>query len=419
MNRPFEKAHEGQADALLAALNHGNPAKRQAAIDAIPRSGARLLVNPQAGLNVRGPSGIPAPPADDSAVTAAELLELGLRVLLRDVPLREINNHPIAIRGAETLAQFGEAARSVLVAPGPDGLFRMNAQRRGDRIGALIARPVPTGWGAPIRFDARRRQGEYGWTEETWRELQLGDLPNPQWLSPGPVPMTSGRDVASLADQDPPITIPEYVGRQLLAANAPRSSRYPARPNEVGFVSYAGPVSIQCAIGAAAEPAAAMAWRVKWIDHRRARPEEMWPRAAAGDLHPDFLRLGGWIVEMVGRYLSMSYAAGCPIHSDSPSGHAVFAGVGFTVLKALFADGPVPSLGVANLHAELDTMAWHQSDGRCWAGIHSMFSIREGLLLGQRYAIEYLNRQAKKSPEVLGSVSFLGFDGHPVSLPGS
>lgn len=420
MNRTFEKGHLSQAEALRLALREANPARRQAAINAVVRSGSRLLVNPQAGLGIKGPSGMAELPADTSAQTAVELLELGLRHLLQDVPLQSLNNHPDAIRGAETLAQFCSAARSVLAVPGPDGLFRLNSQRRGDRIGVLVNRPVPTGWGAPIRFDARRRLGNYGATEVTWRELQRGNIPEPQQIAPGPVPMSTGRDIASLVELDPPITIPEYVSRQLLAANAPRSTRCPARPNEMGFVSYAGPAHIQCAIGAAAWPAAQMGWRVKWVDHRRQRPEEMWPRAVAGELHPDFLRLGQWIVDRVGRFLPMPYAAGCPLHSDNPSGHALFAGVGFTLLKAWFSDGPVPALNIAsNLHAELDLMAWHQSDGRSWARIHSIHSIREGLLLGQRYAIEWLNREARESPEVLGPVSFMGFNGVTVNLRGS
>lgn len=419
MNKPFEKGHLGQADALRLALREGNATKRQAAIDAIPLSGTRKLVNPQAGLNATGPSGMAELPADTSAQTAVELLELGLRHLLQDVPLQSLNNHPDAIRGAETLARFGDAARTVLVVPGPDGLFRMNAQRRGCRVGVLVNRPIPNGWGTPSSFAARRRLGDYGATEATWRELQRGVIPEPQRLASYPIPLVTGRDVASLVDQDPPITISEYVGRQLVAANAPRSSRYPVRPTEQGFITYAGPFDIQASIAAAAAPAVEMAWRVKWVDHRRARPEELWPRAVAGELHPQFLALGQWIVDRVGRFLPMPYAAGSPIHSDSPSGHAVFAGAGFTVLKAFFADGPVPSLGVSSLHAELDTMAWHTSDGRCWAKIHSLYAIREGLMLGQRYAIDYLNRQAKESAQLLGATSFLGFDGVQVNLKGS
>lgn len=418
-NQPFRKGFDPTALNRVLLITPRD--RRQAAMDALQRTGTRLLINPQAGLmeRPRQPE-LPPPPTDDSPETAAELVEIGVAALLRDVPLSELNQHPDAIRGAATLAAIGAGPSAQLCAAhGVDGLLRLNAARRGDRVGRLILRPVPSGWGDPISFAARRRLGSYGDTAETWAELQRGNVPVPQRLAETSTAITTGRDVASLVDQDPPITLPEYVGRQLLAAKAPPSSRFPARPNEAPFVTGAGPLDIQCAIGEASAPAMRSAWAMKWIHFRRQRPEELWPRACRGELSPVFLQHAGWLAQRLGAYLPMAYAAGSPIHSDDPSGHAVLAGVGFTLLKAWFGDGPVPSLAVETLHPELDAMAWHMAAGRLWAGIHSPSSLRRGLMLGQRYALEHLARQAKDSPQPLGAATFTGFNGVMVSVAGT
>jgi hypothetical protein len=414
MNTPFGKAHD--AGALQAALALTDPVARQAALNAMVLPGPRKLVSPQAGLNVTEESPLPGSPADTTARTAAELAELALMVALRDVPLAELGAHPIAIRGAEMLKQFG--INRMLYGEGPDGLFRMNAARVGaDRIGKLLAAPIPSGWGKPFSFEAYRRLGSYGATEADWVALQAGRVPRPQQLSPEPVPMSTGRDVASLAHQDAPIMIGDCVLRILVQHQAPYSARVAPGRNEQPFVDAGGLVELQCANGIAALPAAEMGWRLKFADFRRQRPEELWRRAVRGELHESFLRLAGWLVELVGPFLPMVYAEGSPLHSDDPSGHAIFAGVWATIGKANFADGSVPSLGIAsNLHAEIDLMAWHATGGRAWAGIHTRRSLTAGLRIGELQALRYLQAQKARSPRPLGTTSFVGVDGKLITV---
>jgi hypothetical protein len=311
----------------------------------------------------------------------------------------------------------------VLAAPGPDGLFRLNASQPGtDRIGRLVLAPIPLGWGE-ASFHARRRQGDYVANEQAWQALQAGrapgsvpELPQQQPHSI-PVPMTTGRDVASLAHQDLPIQIPELVANQLLWAGAPRSSRFPSLPNEAGFIDYGGNFDTICAINSC-RSAARATWFAK-SQQERARPHELWRDAVSGRLHSAIKEHAGWLLELVGEYLTMAYAEGSPVHSDNPSGHSFFAGFGFTILKAYFADGPVPSLGITSLHAELDLFAWHMAVGRSWAGIHSIASLRAGLAWGKKAAVIYLYSLNAEATQQLSPTTFTGFFGEKITVMGS
>lgn len=414
-NVPFTKGIKDPA-ALLAAQQIRDRNARQEAINALaPNAGPRRIVGLQSGQTVTDPSPLPGTPADDSPRTAAELAELGLMALLRDVPLAELNTHPVAIRGAEMLRQFGVSR--MLHGEGPNGLFRLNNVRVGaDRVGKLVQASIPTGWGEPFSFKAYRRLGAYGTTEAEWRALQSGTVPRQQEKSPAPVPMSTGRDVASLAHEDAPIHIGDCVLRLLLIHKAPYSTRMPAGPSEQPQVDPGGMADLTCANAAATMPAAMMGGALKWNDYRRARPEELWPRAARGELHESFLRLAGWIVEQVGPYLPLGYAEGSPTHSDDPSWHSVFAGVWMTVAKAWFADGPVPSLGITYLHEEIDLLGWHQAVGRSWGGIHSRKSLSGGLRLGELHALEFLREQSAHGPRPLGLTTFIGVDGKPITV---
>jgi hypothetical protein len=412
----FSKGHDPAA--LNAALAIKDRNQRQEAVNKLTLKGGRKLVSPQAGVMVTGDPPVTGSPENKSQRTAAELAELGLRYLLRDVRLDELATHPDAIRGAQMLADFG--IPRMVYGEGPDGLFRMNGERVGaDRVGRLSQAWIPTGWGEPFTFKSYRRLGAYGVTEAEWKALQDGNIPRRQEMSASTVPISTGRDIASLAHQDPPISIGDCVTRILLAHNAPFSSRAPLTTNEQAFVSPGGVWELQCANGIAALPAGQVGWRLKFRDNRRARPEELWPMAVRGELNESFLRLAGWIVDRVGQYLPMAYAEGCPLHSDDPSGHAISAGVWITICKAWFADGPVPSLSIQRLHEEIDLMGWHQTDGRAWAGIHTRRSLTAGLRIGEQHALAYLRQQNATSPQPLGATSFIGVDGKLIELEGT
>ncbi len=387
----------------------------------------RPLGDPQAGVG-----GFQAPtamdryriPDDGSLEHAGDLVAVAGMSLLRDVPLAQLGTHPIAQRLAATLTAMGALGTpGVLVAPVPDGLFRLNASQVGtDRVGRLVLAPIPLGW-SEASFNARRRYGDYVGTEAAWQALEAGRPPGSVRELPrqhphgAAVPMTIGRDIASLAHQDWPIQIPELVACQLLWASAARSSRFPALLNEAGFIDYGGAFDTICAVNSC-RAAARSTWFAK-ISQERARPHELWRDAIAGRLHPAIQQHAGWLLELVREYLTMAYAEGSPVHSDNLSGHAFFAGWGFTILKAYFADGPVPSLGITSLHSELTTFAWHMAAGRSWAGIHTIASLRAGLAWGEQAAVSHLATLATESTQRLGQTTFTGFFGNMVTVPGN
>lgn len=429
---PFTK---GISDpAALAAANRPSlsPSARQSALNALPRPGALQWVDPQAGILNSSISPISPPPALNSPELAADLFEVAAIGLLADVPLDQWANHPIALKAAKTLGGFpyGILSADLCRLHGTDGLARLNATRRpADRVGSLLREPIPIAWGAPSSFAARRREGWYLTSEQSWRAAQQGGIPGQHPNLPaqrfGPISqITTGRDLASLVQSDPPGSISLAVAQQLQAARARRSSRFPAGTNDVGFVGRLQAVEINNCIGSVLMQAFRLGWRQKWIDYNFERPEELWPLAAAGSFHPLLLQLGGWIFDEIHqrhgdrRFLPQIYAGGCPCHPDWPSGHAIEAGVGATILKATFADGPLtlPSgVRIASAHEAIDTAMWNLALGRSIAGIHTMGSLRQGMLLGQSVAIDYLNNQWR-DPYVTAPVSFLDVTGWMITV---
>ncbi len=395
--------------AVTAALAQPTIEGLQRAFATLSR-GARLLVDPRASL---GPAQVQRQPmpalVSYSAITAAEILEVGLMALLRDRSLADLSPDP---EHAGVLHSIAPTA----FPRDPAGLFRLHAVDRSPRVGQLLTRPVPTGW-STIGFTPRMREGAYGGNAADWTAWEAGSIPVSQQLGSGTSLTVSGRWLASLVHQDAPFLIPLLVSQQLLAAKAPLSNRFPVLPNEAPFVAGGGAMALQCAIAAPCQAAMRDAWRYKW-SLNRPRPDQLWRLVMEGNLHPDFLAKGRPIIDLIGPYLSSTYAEGAPIHSDYPSGHAVLAGVGFTVLKAWFANGPVPALGITSLHAELDLMAWHMAVGRSWAGIHTRSSLLAGLALGEAHTVAHLNalRLAEHPAQMVRETRIFGFNGQELRV---
>lgn len=418
--KPFAKGHDPIA--LGFALQIDDRKARQAAINAVPLRGRRKLISPSSGWKTHPTTapGVGLPPEDESLQTAEELAEVAGALLLLDTPLDNgvMGKNADAMRLADTLLALGGTC---LVEPRPGGLFRINSQRLGGRVPSFLGLGYPTGWGPRGSYQPLERMGLYGSTRSEWEALQAGNIPTPQALGPTMALFHTFRSWASLVDNDPPVTLPETIGRELIlrlgqAAGTAPSARFMSLPTEAGFVDYGGLVWLQGSIGQASHTAMQEAWGLKWL-YRRQRPEELWPRAVAGELHPAFLQHAGWLVERLGGYLPSTYAAASPLHPDWPSGHAVLAGVGFTLLKGAFADQPYN--GAGSLHRELDLAAWVMAFGRTAAGIHTRSSLTAGLMLGQHHAIQLLNQQAAASTQPLGDTVILGFDGQLVTIKGT
>jgi hypothetical protein len=139
------------------------------------------------------------------------------------------------------------------------------------------------------------------------------------------------------------------------------------------------------------------------------------------------------VFSATGSYLlPMAYPVGSPLHPSYPAAHAVTAGAGITVLKALFNEsfvipGPVtpsddglslaPYTGASlTLGGELNKLASNIALGRNAAGVHYRSDGVEGIKLGEAIAISILRDTATLYNEVFPGFSFTKYDGTPVTI---
>lgn len=403
MNLVFSKGYDGYGLQQLLALPFADMTKRLAAFHIW---GPRKIVNPRAGFRRTDTSldaTVPAPPADDSRETAGELLEVAAMQWLIDQDIDSLDSHPDARRIAEILGAFP----GILTRPGVGGMFRYGPGDLGRRTSALLWQSIPTGWNR-VSFEPLIRSGRYGATPAAYEALQLGQVSERQQFEQQR--RWSGRALASLVHQDQPYLIPLFVACQLLGSGARLSSRFPAMIAEAPFVTGGGVLALQCALATVTEQAMRSCWAVKF-QRGRERPERLWREGVQGNLHRDFLEIGGWLVQQTGNYLPMTYAEGSPLHPDYPSGHATIAGACAGILLAWFADGPLPALEITSVHDEIRQMMWALAVGRSWAGIHSRSSLLTGLQLGMAHSVSFLRNLKARTPEPLGAASFAAFDG--------
>ena len=229
-----------------------------------------------------------------------------------------------------------------------------------------------------------------------------------------------------------------------------------------------GPLYVEKKLLEVTEHAQKAAWHKKWNVHRRLRPEEYGGRLHAvknGDLPtavdypvPENLATAEAVERTEREFgtalLPQAYAEGSPVHPSYPAGHSVVAGAGVTLLKALF-DGDyvfastekvVPNadgtelLTAADLtetrtggveyepgifdeltvRGELNKLAANMALGRNWGGIHYRSDGIEGLRLGERAAIAFVEDQLTLAPgteEV--TLTLETFDGEERRLTGT
>ena len=117
------------------------------------------------------------------------------------------------------------------------------------------------------------------------------------------------------------------------------------------------------------------------------------------------------------------------MHPAYPSGHAVFAGAGATVLKAFFNEAfvipsPVvassdgltldPYPGTLTVGNELNKLASNIALGRDATGVHWRTDGGEGLRLGEAAAIAMLQDLRRTYHEPFDGFTFTKFDGTPI-----
>ena len=382
---------------LLKALCSG----KQSDFNAIKRAtGASKLVNPQGscmfsleGLD-SGSSCIPRFPRISTPEAAAELIELYLMALCRDVHFSDygtglqtdattLGTGSLTNNAASVLQDLGSAYSG----PRVNGVVNASVLFRNNSYGSLIGpytsqfllKPVPTvftpGLGTEtlaqgvfvqmhqLRPIASTR--EFGVSFADFVAIQNGTVPQKYIASDYNAIdkrfAIDGRDMASYVHWDT-IYEPYYNAVTiLLGARAPLAPTCPYATttitNEVAKVSM-GDFDLYGMVGAVAEESVKAAWAQKWRAYRTLRPDAFGglvqnvKSTGSNPYHLDeslFAPHAGIDVlaliqakntqQGAATYLlSQVYPEGSPGHPSYPSGHAAIAGACVTVIKAVFND---------------------------------------------------------------------------------
>src|SRR5215472_10498903 len=287
----------------------------------------------------------------------------------------------------------------------------------------------------------------------------------PTTADPTPRFIRSGRDMGQQANQDSIYSI--YFRAAIILQNlgVPISANSPyANDTRInGFNTFSSAWLFNL-IGAA-QDTEAQAFYQKWYVHRKLRPEAMGNLVDGikngrfslnPSLHADLLNSP--VLPLIntrnqqlntkrGRpndetnlyFLPQQSGGGSPSHPDPPAGHAFTAGVGVTLLKAVFDVGtpgnarawPVQAVeasedGLTLLNnsssltvlGELNKLAFNIAEGRNWLGIHTRVGGNYlGLTSGESVAISLLTDLGFTYPEAtFNGFTLTKFDGTVVTV---
>ncbi len=448
-SKTLRKNHLGEVDptsynSMIRACESG----RNADFEAILRGGSVRLKNPAgaygfqfAGLD-QSQFAIPPAPRFDSAVAAAEMVELYWQSLTRDIPFSDYPSNPLI---AEACAELGRPPSNVFRGPAGGALT-------GPYVSQFLLQPVRFG---TVVSDARQNTAMPGvdyltqWGD--WFALQIGENKGlPVQLDPGPPRhIRNGRDLAHYVHFDGTYS-PFYQALWSLlsygAAAYTENNPFLWSGAQEPYLHFGPPDALDF-VARAAKPAIQAAWWQKWMVHRRLRPEEFGGRVyqnleqvTAYPIHPDVIGSKAlrrsrekWGTGL----LAQAYPEGCPPHSAYPSGHATVSGACATMLKAFFRESfviPNPVVATADglglepwtgapltIGGELDKLAYNIGAGRNFAGIHWRSDMEEGVKLGEQVATELLRDVATGYDlEDFGGFRFSRMDGsNAVISPGS
>ncbi len=438
--------------AYLAAIRTG----KRADFDNLMMGGTTPLVDPQAGLaydlETCDPSQNSIPVFDTLSTPgfAAQMIETYWLALTRDVPFSQWGSDPtIAAAVNELNANPSYAGPKISGNVTPQTLFR--GFTPGDLIGPYVSQLFlqPFSIGAmPFQGYMSTVPGDFGLDPASWLKIQNGQGPFPP-ATPDPSLkfLGTGRDLAEYVHND--VLYQEYLNAalMLLAMKAPLNSGNPYPPSlksETGFITFGFPM-IEVLVAEVIVRAIKNAWFQKWFIHRVTRPEEY-----AGLVHftktgaksypvdPSVLssNAAAQVFARTGNYfIPMSYPEGCPLHPSYPSGHATAAGAAVTVLKWFFDENFVIPNPLTTTPDGLSTVPYTLADadqitvgrelnklganvgfGRVFSGIHWRADIEQGMLLGEKVAVNLLRDQAHLYNENYTGFTFTGFLGNTITV---
>src|SRR5215470_8437580 len=437
-------------NAYLQALNSGKPAD----FEAIPLGGAAKLSNPQAAYcySLEGADAAalaaPAPPAFASAQAAGEMVEDYWLALTRDVPFSHYGTDPTIAQAAADLSKLSDyRGPKVNGQVTPEVIFRgpTPGDLTGPYLSQFMLKPVPMGAATLPQLYRTAVAGDDYWTSYAdWLTGQRGGASGSNKFDSTPRYIRNGRDLALYLLVD--WSGQANVMAALILNSFGTAALSPWNPylhsaTQVGQITFGAPQQVDL-VPRVPNPANRACWCQKWLVHRRVRPEAFGGRihnyvtgAAKYPIHSDVLNSAALkaVFSAKGSYLlPMAYPTGSPLHPSYPAAHAVTAGAGITVLKALFNESfviPNPVMpsddglslvsytgGSLTVGGELNKLASNIALGRDAAGVHYRSDGVEGIKLGEAIAISILRDTATLYNEVFPGFSFTKYDGTPVTI---
>jgi hypothetical protein len=468
------------------ALMNGIKAGTQAALDAVPAGGTGKLAGPLSPLafQLQGADSTVAaelfvPPSINTAAGAANYVELYWEAFLRDVPFIDYGSNPLVAQAVTDMNHLSAYSGPKPVTP--QNIFRYPFFGATD--GPIISQilytthtldgvnfvpmiktrfPVAdpnTGTvltGANTGLDFMTNLNEYVFVENG-----NGALDNSNVFDPTPRFIRSGRDLGSYVNADSIYSTYFRAAIMLQNLGIPLDPNNPyAKDTRINGFNTFSTAWLFNLIGAA-QDTEAQAFYQKWYVHRHLRPENFGNLvdgikgnrfALSPSLHGDVLNSA--VLPLIfernkelnikrnmgsnGSYfLPQESNGGSPSHPDAPAGHAFTAGVGVTLLKAVFDVGtpsnprawPVQPVEASEdgltllsnptsltLLGELNKLAMNIADGRDWLGIHTRVGGNMlGLTMGEDVAIHLLTDLGFTYPEsTFPGFTLTKFDGTTV-----
>jgi len=433
----------------LHALNTANPAD----FEAIPLGGTAKLSNPQAAYcyALEGADAAalaaPPPPAFSSAQAAAEMVEDYWQALTRDVPFSQYGMDPTIARALADLNKLSNyRGPKVNGQVTPDVIFRgpTPGDLTGPYLSQFLLKPVPMGAASVPQLYRTAVAGDDYWTNYAdWLKGQRGGATGSNKFDASPRYIRNSRDLALylLVDWSGQANVmAALILNSFGAAAVTPSNPYLHSATQVGNLTFGAAQQIDV-VNRMPNPANRACFYQKWLVHRRVRPEAFGGRihnlitgAANYPIHSDVLNSGALkaVFNATGSYLlPQAYPVGSPLHPSYPAAHAVTAGAGITVLKALFNESfvipnpvtpsddglsLVPYTASLTVGGELNKLASNIALGRDAAGVHYRSDGVEGIKLGEAIAISILRDTATLYNEVFPGFSFTKYDGTPVTI---
>jgi hypothetical protein len=437
-------------NAYLQALNSG----KWVDFEAIPLGGAAKLSNPQAAycytLEGADAAAVPAPPppALASAQAAGEMVEDYWQALTRDVPFSQYGTDPTIAQAVADLNKLSDfRGPKVNGQVTPDVIFRgpTPGDLTGPYLSQFMLKPIPMGAATMAQLYRTSVAGDDYWTSyPDWLKGQRGGAAGSNKFDSMPRYIRNGRDLALylLVDWAGQANVMAALILNSFGASAlAPSNPYLHSATQVGSITFGAPSQVDL-VTRVANPAYRAGFCQKWLVHRRVRPEAFGGRihnlitgAAKYPIHSDVLNSAALkaVFSATGSYLlQQAYPVGSPLHPSYPATHAVVAGAGITVLKALFNESfviPSPvtasddglslapyTSGSLTVGGELNKLASNIALGRDAAGVHYRSDGVEGIKLGEAIAISILRDTATLYNEVFQGFSLTKYDGTPVTI---